>query len=71
MRGSRKLKWTRWDRPIIDKALSRLAGIEPSLVQKARLSVSHEGWVDRNDEAGERLAKLCEQEAPGEELANE
>jgi hypothetical protein len=69
MKKSRLLKWTRWNRPVIDKALSRLAGIEPGLVQQARLAVSVDGWIDRNDEAGERLAQLCEQEAPGENLA--
>lgn len=65
---SRPVKATRWDRPIIEKALSRLAGLAPGLVEPARRSVSVDGWIDRMSEAGERLAQLCAEEAPGEEL---
>jgi hypothetical protein len=63
------LKWTRWDRPVIDKAMRILAGTDPALVQRAQRAVSADGWVDRNDEAGERLAQLCSYEAPGEDMA--
>jgi hypothetical protein len=65
---SKNLAWKRWDRPVIEKALSRMVSIDgPGLVQQARMAVNREGWVDMNGKAGKRLAELCAEEAPGED----